>query len=514
MQSEAGASERPQRPNQPKQRAAEGRVNPLVDQPPGSATKRRRADPRSLADAVRVTTGAEQTDGFEKNMTTALGTMPERTEDILKEMLADPGKLRMMTTIAMLLKDGIDLEGLAKAKAVAEEPNEEAAMETSDRAVESCEEKPLKADAGHKKAPTTKEEAILELQKKFTEDLHQKTLLQAEVAYHSNQEKEHRLLKQVSVVDDAVYLQFVGQLPDAPKPNARITVVPPDRFRLEEAGKRNARVFIADVLRYAHDSSQEAQAQLLKLAPEFREPVEARREEVSAEGEQWGFKEAAEFFLQLVGDDLIDHKRIALSRLVAGEPRQNNKPLFNYIVECRTLFARAGYVNVSEEMACEFFLRGLQRELQSRCLTQPDGQPWHCLDDLYQYARGQDLALHARACSKSTAAAAVTPLAKHPDTATAAAFSHPPRKPQGKTKGGYGQKGNGGRGAGGYGGGNGGSGSGHGGGSGAGHNVGDKRKYEEEQNRNRETKPTYQGSKHHSGGGRGNGGGNGGYRRY
>lgn len=516
MQPEAGAPVRPPRALQPKQQAKAGkRVETPVEQPPGSATKsaakRLMPDPRlSARDAVRVTIGDhKEPDAFEHKMAAAMDGLPERTEDILKSVMADPERLKMMATFALFLKGGAKLDDALKAATPQAEKLRGDDMDMDPEG--SREEEPQKSDASdHETAPSTEHEEILKRQAKLTADLNQKTLLQATVAYHADLAGEHARKSRVSVVDEAVFLQFVGQPPATPKPNARITVVPPEKFRADDAGSRNGRRFIADVLLYAHESSQDAQAQLAKLvAPELREPMEARRDEVSVEGGQWGFKEAAEFFLELVGDDLIDRKRIALAQLVAGEPRQNNKPLFQYIIECRTLFARAGYTNVSEELACEFFLRGLQRELQSRCLTQPDGRRWDCLNDLYQYARGQDLAIHARGASKSTAAA-VTPLAKQPEPATAAAFTHPPRNSQGRTKG-YGNK-VGGRGAGGHGGG-----AGHSGGGGTDRYGAEKRKREEEEkNRSRETRTTYNGGQpahngsrphHNSGGGRGSGSG-------
>jgi hypothetical protein len=97
------------------------------------------------------------------------------------------------------------------------------------------------------------------------------------------------------------------------------------------------------------------------------------------EGKDWA--EVCKVFKDLVGTHLVSEEQRMRAQLTGGQVTQGRDTVAVY---------RLRLPEVPESMLCLYFGNGLKGSLKTACARTPEGKVWESLDDLMQYAIGQE----------------------------------------------------------------------------------------------------------------------------
>ncbi len=137
------------------------------------------------------------------------------------------------------------------------------------------------------------------------------------------------------------------------------------------------------------------------------------------EGKDWA--EVCKVFKDLVGTHLVSEEQRMRAQLTGGQVTQGRDTVAVYCVRFRTY--RLRLPEVPESMLCLYFGNGLKGSLKMACARTPEGKVWESLEDLMQYAIGQE----GRETASGASALAILPTSAPSlaaDGTPVAAFTH------------------------------------------------------------------------------------------
>ena len=203
----------------------------------------------------------------------------------------------------------------------------------------------------------------------------------------------------------------------------RVSLPPVEKWRLDHRSTRNPHLFLTDVRNWAFHAGQYAWRCLPMFLSEESGlratycDLEARR---VSQGLPMTWDEAVRLFLTITECDFCDPVHEARMRITRGELRQGRSSALEYCVNFRRLAAWAG---ISEDIACDKLLAGLNTELRMMCMSPDAGGEWRDLEACIRFVTNRERYLHKFAPSR-------------PVSRTSAAFVAPMQSQRGKARNG------------------------------------------------------------------------------